>query len=144
MLRLLQKWGQVHDRARYGLLRCFLNAGDGFARVEQGPGPDPSLKIILDREKLTSSGRPALGDLIHKLQLFRSTKDVERGTKALEELTEVDDQALEWRAIVLAKSKERPIFLQANTIIEDDDVVLKEYPTTVEGLIQSWVDRVPC
>lgn len=49
------------------------------------------------------------------------------------------------RPQVIAQSKPRKVFVQANTFLEgggdDEMVVLKEYDATPEGMIQSFVDR---
>lgn len=46
---------------------------------------------------------------------------------------------------MIAQSKPRKVFVQANTVLEgggdDEMVVLKEYDATAEGMIQSFVDR---
>ena len=50
---------------------------------------------------------------------------------------------LEWRKIVLERKKPRPMYVQPVTF-EDTakgTIVLKNYPGTEEGLIQSFVDR---
>lgn len=41
----------------------------------------------------------------------------------------------------MAKKQPRKIFVQANTVLEGSQVKLKEYDASVEGLIQSWVER---
>lgn len=35
----------------------------------------------------------------------------------------------------------RKIFVQPNTFIENDEVVLKEYPLTIPGVIESFIER---
>ena len=35
----------------------------------------------------------------------------------------------------------RKIFVQPNTFVENGEVVLKEYPTTPEGVIESCIER---
>ena len=42
---------------------------------------------------------------------------------------------------VIRQAKPRKVFVQANTVLNGDSVVLKEYEATPEGLIQSFVDR---
>ena len=36
----------------------------------------------------------------------------------------------------------RKLFLQPNTVVEGDNVVLKDYPLTPEGIIESFIDRM--
>jgi dipeptidyl-peptidase III len=35
----------------------------------------------------------------------------------------------------------RKIFVQPNTFVENDKVILKEYPLTAEGAIESFIER---
>lgn len=55
----------------------------------------------------------------------------------------MDGRFLAWRETVLANKPPPLVFVQANTFLDGDDgeVVLKEYEATVEGVIQSWVER---
>lgn len=47
----------------------------------------------------------------------------------------------ELRPLVLAKKLPRKVFVQPNTFVVDGEVVLKEYPVTVVGVIESFVER---
>ncbi|CAF3485325.1 unnamed protein product [Fusarium graminearum] len=136
-----KKWGQVHDQARFGLLKCFLNAGHGFATIEHATEEPNSVKIVMSREKIATVGRPALGSLIHELHIARCTKSVKEGSDLFENLTAVDEVALRWRAAVEAIKGPRTLFVHPNTKLENGIVSLFEYPETKQGLIQSWVDR---
>ena len=45
-------------------------------------------------------------------------------------------------SICTAKKLPRKIFVQPNTMVnEQEEVELKEYPVTVEGVIESFVER---
>ncbi len=90
---------------------------------------------------MISHGKPALERMLLKLHIFRCTADVKSTRSYFEDLSRVDDEHLEWRRIVLAKSRSKPVFSQANTFINEDEVVLREYPPTSKGVIESWVER---
>jgi len=45
------------------------------------------------------------------------------------------------RDAVLARKTPRKVFVQANTVLEGEKVVLKEYEPTLEGMIQSFAER---
>ncbi|KAJ5609905.1 dipeptidyl peptidase III [Penicillium herquei] len=138
------KWGQAHDRARFGMVKCLHQAGQGLLEIREHnrPEEDPDLEIILNKDLISSVARPSLSTLIMRLQIYRCTANVNATTDYMEELTSVNGQYARWRAAVLAKKQKRPLFVQANTVLgEDHSVDLKEYPATLEGLIQSWVDR---
>lgn len=137
------KWGQIHMRARFAILKTFMEAGDKFVEVKATKEDLSDLQIYLDRSKILSHGRPAVEKLLQKLHVYKSTADVEAGTKLYDEITHVD----EWwggkaRPVVLDKKTPRKVFVQANTVLQDDGKVsLKEYEPTLEGMVQSYVER---
>jgi len=80
---------------------------------------------------------------LQKLHVYKSTADLEAGRGLYEEMTRVDD---EWwggrvRAEVLRRKTPRKVFVQANTVLDGDSVVLKEYEPTLEGMIRSFAER---
>lgn len=137
-----RKWGQPHMKARFAILQSFLSAGPEFCRLEHSKDDLSDLKIHLDRNKIQSHGRPAVNDFLQKLHIFKSTADLEAGTELYDRMTNVDDFYMKKvRPEVMRQAKPRKVYVQANTILEGDNVVLKEYEATPEGMIQSFVDR---
>jgi dipeptidyl-peptidase III len=45
------------------------------------------------------------------------------------------------REIVLKKKKPRALFVQAHTVIENGEVVLKEFDSSAEGMVESYIIR---
>lgn len=62
---------QAHMQARYVILRVLLEAGKGLVELTSFKGSDgkPDILIKLDREKIESVGRPAIGNFLRKLQV---------------------------------------------------------------------------
>lgn len=58
-----------------------------------------------------------------------------------DELSKVEGVHLQWREVVLAKKKPKWIYVQANTFLDGQKVILKEYDPTTRGVIQSWAER---
>jgi dipeptidyl-peptidase-3 len=153
------KWGQAHAgsslsfnrehanvfwiqmQARHAILKVFLSEPE-FCKLEYTKDDLSDLTIKLDRTKIESHGRPAVNKFLQKLQVYKATADLKAGKELYEEYTGVDEWfATKVRPAVLAAAPPRKVFVQANTFIEGDKVVLKEYPATPEGLIQSYADR---
>ncbi|KAI9794604.1 MAG: hypothetical protein M1816_004491 [Peltula sp. TS41687] len=135
------KWGQAHSRAHFAMFRCLLAAGDDFMTIEHDTSAQ-LLTVHVDRAKIATHGRPAIGDLLLRLHIYRCTADVKNCRAFYESLTQPSEPFLEWRKMMLANQVPRQIFVQANTFLrEDGRVVLKEYDTTFEGVIQSWAER---
>lgn len=139
-----KKWGQAHMQARFSILRTFLDAGDGFTRLEYRKEDDlGDLTIRLDRSKILSHGRPAVERYLQKLHVYKSTANLEQGKELYEDMTRVDafwgDKV---RKEVLRRKMPRKVFVQANTVEEESGKVgLKEYEPTLEGMIQSFAER---
>jgi dipeptidyl-peptidase III len=138
-----RKWGQIHMQARFAILKTFMDAGDTFVEVKATKKDLSDLEIYLERSNILSHGRPAVEKLLQKLHVYKSTADVEAGTKMYDDITHVD----EWwggkvRPVVLDKKTPRKVYVQANTVLEDDGTVtLKEYEPTLEGMVQSYAER---
>jgi dipeptidyl-peptidase-3 len=78
---------------------------------------------------------------VDRLHLGRCTADVQSCREYYEELSWVHTEHLAWREIVLAKQEPRWVFVQANTFLRGEEVILKEYAATAKGVIQSWAER---
>ncbi|KAH8813356.1 peptidase family M49-domain-containing protein [Xylogone sp. PMI_703] len=135
-----QTWGQAHSRAHFAMLKCLLNDGGGFLTIECNPA-EQKLIVRVDRSKILTHGKPALGGMLLKLHMYRCTADVAGCRSYYENLSRVDNIHLQWRDIVLSKNIPKWVFVQANTFVEGEKVILKEYEPTVEGVIQSWIER---
>jgi dipeptidyl-peptidase-3 len=52
-----QKWGQPHCQARFAILKCFLEAGNDFCKLDYAQDDLSDLTISLDRSKILTTGR---------------------------------------------------------------------------------------
>jgi dipeptidyl-peptidase-3 len=59
-----QKWGQAHSQARFSILKCFLEAGDDFCKLEYEKDDLSDLTIKLDRSKILTAGREGMLKLL--------------------------------------------------------------------------------
>ena len=91
---------------------------------------------------MLKEGRAAAGRLLIELQVRKSTAD---GAGARAFYTGLTAPRAGWegeiRDLVLHKRQPRKVFVQPNTFVENGEVVLKEYPTTPEGVIESCIER---
>ncbi|GIY76889.1 dipeptidyl peptidase 3 [Caerostris extrusa] len=64
-----QSWLQAHAQARYVILQVLLECGDDFVKVEKVDGTDgnPNLLLTMDRSKIISVGKPAIGKFLGKI-----------------------------------------------------------------------------
>ena len=100
-----------------------------------------TLNVNVDRSQIASVGRPALRGLLMKLHIYRSTADVSRCRILMKELTTPSIECLEWRQILLQEAAVKRVFVQPNTFLDGDDVVLRDYEPSSQGMIRSWAER---
>ncbi|GFU18704.1 dipeptidyl peptidase 3 [Nephila pilipes] len=144
-----ESWLQAHSQARYVILQVLLECGEDFVKVEKIDVPDgtPNLLLTMDRTKIISVGKPAIGKFLGKLQLYRATADITSAKAMYDKYSAVTSSGknpfLDYRDIVMARKKPRKLFVQANTFLDDskNSVELKNYEATAGGMIDSWIDR---
>ena len=137
-----QSWGQAHMQARYCILQCLLEAGQDFVSITKDDSK--GYIVSLDREKIFSVGLPAIHAFLNRIQVYKSTADFDAAKSMyIDGYSQVSEEFLAMRTIVLEKKKERALFVQPNMTIENDVVVLKEYETNFLGIISSFNERFP-
>ncbi|KAK9471076.1 peptidase family M49-domain-containing protein [Dipodascopsis tothii] len=144
-----KKWGQPHMQARFSILKTFLEAsapGEAPFVTLTSTTPDHSdLLLTMDRTKILSHGRVAVGKYLQKLHIYKSSGDVENGLALYAQTTTVPEELAQYREAVLSKKLPRRQFVQCNTFVTDTaegkTVQMKEYEPSARGLIQSFAER---
>ena len=72
-----EEWKQAHSQARFVILQVLLEAEENFVSVKEVTGEDgkPDLLLIMDKNKVESVGKPAIGQFLKKLQVYKSLGD---------------------------------------------------------------------
>ncbi|XP_054610474.1 dipeptidyl peptidase 3 [Dunckerocampus dactyliophorus] len=142
-----KNWRQAHMQARFVILRVLLEAGEGLVGLEEVTGTDgkPDARITIDRSKIHTVGKNAIHKFLRKLQVFKSTADVDKGRALYDSYSTVSESGahnfLRLRETVLLRKEDRKIFVQANTRINEESIELVEYEGSASGLIQSFTER---
>ena len=137
------KWGQPHMQARFSIMKCFMEAGDDFVKFEYTKPDYSDLVIRLDRTKIVSHGKKAVGNYLQHLHIYKSTGDVVRGTEYYTKQTTVTSEYAKFRPAVLAAKRPRRQIIQATSFLNKDgaDAELKVYEDSYAGMIASFADR---
>ncbi|XP_068600106.1 dipeptidyl peptidase 3-like [Brachionichthys hirsutus] len=142
-----KSWRQAHMQARFVILRVLLEAGEGLVGLEEVTGQDgkPDARITLDQSKIRTVGRDAIHRFLCKLQVFKSTADVEKGRALYDGYSSVGSDGahdfLRLRETVLLRKEPRKMLVQANSRISGDTAELVEYEGSAAGLIRSFTER---
>ncbi|KAJ3789360.1 aflatoxin-detoxifizyme [Lentinula aff. detonsa] len=138
-----QKHGQAHMQARLGITQFLIK--NGIARLEEvrdSSGKLENVYVRVNRDEVLAAGKDVVGKLLVSLQVYKSTADGAGARKFYTELTTpLPGWDREIRDLVLKKKLPRKIFVQPTTSIVDGEVQLKEYPLTISGAIESFIDR---
>ncbi|KAF2734779.1 peptidase M49, dipeptidyl-peptidase III, partial [Polyplosphaeria fusca] len=127
-------------RGYFAVLKVLVSQ-QGFVGLTKSED-SKSFTVQLDRSKTESHGRKAVEQFLPELHMWRCTGDVEAASERYGSLTTVDEDWLEFRDIVMNRPARPWAFIQGSTSVgENEEIGLKEYPETPEGLIQSWAER---
>lgn len=136
-----KKWGQAHCQARYAILKTYLDAGNGLVTLESSKEDFDDLILKVNRAKIETIGQETIGEFLNKLHVYKCSGDVKSGTEFYVSQTTIPENLLKYREIILKKKLPRKQLVQANTFIEGDSVICKEYDESPIGMIQSFVER---
>lgn len=137
-----RKWGQAHAQADYVTVKHIERNSKGlfdFSWVNKEGKPYFYLKV--DRSKIVSHGKEVIKDLLLRLQVYRSTANVQAAKKLFESLSHLDEKWQKVYGIVMENRKPKRIETQDGLKLSEDgkSVELVEFGETLEGVLQSWL-----
>ncbi|KAL2834225.1 peptidase family M49-domain-containing protein [Aspergillus cavernicola] len=136
-----KKWSQAHSQAHYSILRHLLRDSKNLYTITCNPQTN-ELTIQINRTLIIPEGKTSLSRMLLRLHIYRCTADIASCREFYEDLSSIDDEALQWREIVIVNKDPPLVFSQANTFICDDGTVeLREYEPTARGVIRGWAER---
>lgn len=122
-------------------MKHILQDGDGVMWIEHD-STEKTLFVHVDRSRIMAHGKPSIGRMMSKIQIWRSTADISACRPFYESLSIVDGQYEVWRQIVASNPEPKWKFVQPNTFLRDDGTIeLREYEESNIGIIKSFFER---
>lgn len=84
-----KKWTQAHIAASFAIFSVIREAGGIVEVREVEKNGRRDLELRINREEIKTRGKEAIGKFIQALQIYKSTADLERGTKFFKHYLEV-------------------------------------------------------
>eukprot|EP00831_Metopus_contortus_P077239 TRINITY_DN719_c0_g1_i1.p1 TRINITY_DN719_c0_g1~~TRINITY_DN719_c0_g1_i1.p1 ORF type:complete len:716 (-),score=152.87 TRINITY_DN719_c0_g1_i1:99-2246(-) len=138
-----KKWMQAHMNSAHVIFEVLLEAGEGLVTVipTKKDGKD-YVQIKLDKAKILTVGKKALGEFLNKLHVCKSCGDLASGTALFSFYSKVNEEMLKNRVIALAHKIPRRLALLGNLFKDKEGkITYKAYDTTFEGIMQSFIER---
>ena len=135
------KWRQAHCRARFAIWRVLDEWTPGLIEINvesRSEAGDEKLVVNINPELIYTNGKKAMRTFLLHLGVYKASANVEEGRAFFEKYTKVTQKYLDIREIVISNKTPRNVWVQANI---NKTLLLKEYPETQYGLIQSFIDR---
>ena len=139
-------WGQAHVLASWAILQAVREGDPSVIQIEfcEKDGRD-FFFLHVDRSKLRTTAFKALSEFLCKLHTYKAMGDFDAAKAFFDHYSQVDDEMLRVRDIVLAWKLPRGLELQPNLFLDHatHEVVYKDYEDSFEGVIRSHVERFP-
>ena len=92
---------------------------------------------------LLLSANLILSSIMPKLHIWKATGDVESASEFIEKYSQLDEKFLKIKHILDKTELPKTLYLFHNLVRdeENDTIKYKEYPETLEGIIESNLDR---
>lgn len=100
-----------------------------------------SFTLSIKRDLLRTVGFENLSKFLGELHILKSIGDYESAEKFFDKFSQVDDEMLKVREIVIANKLPRRMELQPNLLMQADKPEYKEYEESFSGIISSYVER---
>lgn len=137
-------WGHPYIQAVFMLIKYIFETqqeGEEIIKINLDESND-TFKIQINKYAILIYGKQLLSKIMIKIHIWKCTGDVENASKFIDKYSEFDDRFLKIKKIIEKNNSTISLFLFHNLIMDENgNVNYKEYKDSLEGIIESNVDR---
>ena len=137
-------WGHPYTQAVWIFMNYILESqqeGEEIIKINIDEEKE-TFKIQLKKDSLIIFGRELISKLMIKIHIWKCTGDVESAVDCINHYSEVNEKCLKLKKYVENNKQTTRLFLFHNLIREEDGtVIFKEYEESLEGIVESNLDR---
>ena len=141
-----ETWGTSNSQSSWIIVSYFLETqkeGEEIIKIDLDEEKE-TFRIHVNKEMiLILSANLILSNLMPKIHIWKCIGDVESAKQFIEHHSKLNQKFLKIKYILEKEPLPLTYFLYNNLIIDEEDgsVNYKEYPETLEGIIESNIDR---
>ena len=141
-----EAWGIASSQSSWIIVNYFLETqkeGEEIIKIDLEEEKE-TFKIHVNKEMiLTLSANLILSNIMPKIHIWKCTGDVESAKEFIEHHSKLEPKILKIKNILEKEPLPLTYFLYNNLILDQEDgsINYKEYPETLEGIIESNIDR---
>lgn len=118
-----------------------LEVGEDFLKIEKKG--DNDISVVFNKEQVFTKGQEAIGKFLLKLNTFKATADFDRAKEMFSNYSQVSDEFLEIRKIVINNKKPRRLEVQGHLKEENGEIQYEAFSEDFSGIIKSYFTRYP-
>lgn len=135
------KWGQAHTWGAYVIMQYMMqNQKEKLVSVDISEDGNDFI-INLNKDHVMGEGRRLVEEFLMLLQVYKTTGDIVNGRAFFEKYSQVDEEMLKVRQIVIENKLPRRLECNMNLKLTEDGVDVINYEPSHQGIIESFADR---
>ena len=139
-------WVHPFMQARWIIIKYILEnqkEGEEIIKFNLSDLDKDTFKLQINKEMILCSANEVLSKLMLKMNIWKCTGDVESATECIKNYSKIDETFLKIKKIIDKNEEHNKFYLYHNLIRDEKDgaISYKEYQESLEGIVESNLDR---
>ena len=139
-------WVHPFMQARWIITKYILEnqkEGEEIIKINLTDIDKETFKLQINKEMILCSANEVLSKLMLKMNIWKCTGDVESASECIKNYSQIDETFLKIKKIIDKNEEHNKFYLYHNLIRDEKDgaISYKEYQESLEGIVESNLDR---